>query len=292
MKENKEAKISFLGAHFTTIVSVSLVLIIAGLIALISLGARNETARLKEKVELTLIMADNISDKQAEKFHDTFRHLPYVATSRLISSQEALDNWTEETGENLEETFGINILSPEISFTLKSPYVSTDSVAAISNRLSKIQAVEGVASPDNTMLAGMNSNIERLLWMLGIVAAGMLVISFILINNTVHLTIYSRRFTIHTMQLVGATDNFIRRPFVVSNMMAGLISGVIASLVLAGLLGWAYSCNVPTLKSCVSWTDSVIIFIGMIFTGMAICSLAALISTTRYLHRDYDKLFS
>ncbi len=292
MKENKEAKISFFGAHFTTIVSVTLVLVIAGLIALISLGAKNETRQLQEKVEFNVIMTDSVSDEQAVQFYQKFKHLPYVNTARLVNRQEALANWTRDTGENLEEIFGVNILSPEIAFTLKSAYSSPDSVKAIRERLTLMPTVEGVATPDTTMLAGMNDNIESLLWMLGIAAAAMLVISFVLINNTVHLTVYSRRFTIHTMQLVGATDGFIRRPFIMGNMLAGLIAGVLAAGVLAGLLAWAYSCGLPDLDTCVTWIESAYIFAGVVVAGMLICGLAALISTTFYLHKDYDKLFS
>lgn len=291
MKENKEVRISFLGAHFTTIVSVTLVLIIVGLIALICIGARNETRHLKERVELNVVMTDSVSDADAEAFCSRFRRLPYVRTAHVVTRSEAQDNWARDTGEDLEAAFGVNILSPEVAFTLREPYASPDSVKAITGRISRMPGVEGVAAPDAAMLHGMNDNLERLLIMLGIVGAAMLVISFVLINNTVHLTVYSRRFTIHTMQLVGATDGFIRRPFILGNMLAGLIAGLVASGILAALLGGAYSYGLPGLDECVDWVEAGVIFAGVTAGGVAICALAAWIATTRYLHKDYDQLF-
>ena len=119
----------------------------------------------------------------------------------------------------------------------------------------------------------------------------MLVISFVLINNTVHLTIYSRRFSIHTMQLVGATDGFIRRPIVMNNMLCGLVSGALAAGILALSLWAARSGNVFDIASFISWPELSFVAGGLLLLGMLLCALAAMIASSRYLKKDYDELF-
>ena len=220
MKENKEVKISYWAAHFTTIVSVTLVLVLVALIAVIWIGADTETRRLKERLELSVVMADTVPDAGAAALAREIAGKPYAASVKVVTSEEALRNWTRDTGEDLQKLFGVNPLSPEVSFSVSSAEYALD-------------GVESVDAPDAAMVDAMNDNIGRLTVVLAVVAAVMLLISFVLINNTVHLSIYSRRFSIHTMQLVGATDGFIRRPVVVNNMLCGLIAGLLASTLIA-----------------------------------------------------------
>ena len=141
------------------------------------------------------------------------------------------------------------------------------------------------------MVEAMNRNISSLTFILAAVAVIMLVISFVLINNTVHLTIYSRRFSIHTMQLVGATDGFIRRPIVMNNMLCGLVSGALAAGILALSLWAARSGNVFDIASFISWPELSFVAGGLLLLGMLLCALAAMIASSRYLKKDYDELF-
>lgn len=291
MKQEKEAKISYWAAHFTTIVSVTLVLLIIGLISMISIGAANETQRLKEQLEINVVMGDSVSNSAAETLAAAIRKAPYSVAVKTISKEEALRNWKKDTGEDLEALFGVNPLSPEISFNVKSEYASPAELEKIRATLSSNPGVEAVALPEARFVDSMNENIGRLYWILGGIAIVMVLISFVLINNTVHLTIYSRRFTIHTMQLVGATDGFIRRPFVLNNMLSGLIAGLAASAIIAGTLLLAPEAGFSDITSVISRIDFAIIAGGLIVIGVFLCGLAALIATSRYLHKDYDELF-
>lgn len=292
MKENnKEVRISYWARYLTTIVSVTLVLLIIGLMALIGVSADNEATRLKETLELSVVTTDSTTDAGAARLKETLDRQPYVNSTRLITKAEALRTWTEETGENLEELFGVNPLTPEIAITLKEAYTSPADIARIRTVISRMPDVEGVAVPDKELVEDMNRNIETFAWTLGGVALVLVVISFVLINNTVHLTIYSRRFTIHTMQLVGAENSFIRRPLMLQNMLTGVISGLIASGILALALAGAAGTPLEELTSLVPWEAAGIIFAGLIVSGAVICCLAAVMATTRYLHRDYDQLF-
>ncbi|MBD5306414.1 MAG: hypothetical protein HDS14_02155 [Bacteroides sp.] len=290
MKDNREAKISYWAAHLTTIVSVTLVLLIVGVIAMMSLVAARETNRLKEKIELSVVMADSVSNAAAQHVYDLIAPQPYVIEPRLITREQALANWEAETGEDLEQTFGVNPLSPEIAFRVAAQYTAPKSLEQISARLKEIPGVEEVAAPDASMVSAMNSNIERMTIILGGIAIVLVIISFVLIHNTVHLSIHSRRFTIHTMQLVGATNGFIRAPFIRNNLLCGVISGLIASALLALTILLAPSIGVPELTHALEWKEMAIVAGALVMLGALLCLLASAWATTRFLHRDYDQL--
>lgn len=291
MKNNKEVKISYWAHHLTTIVSVTLVLILIGIIALITIGAAGETRRLREKLEVSVVMADNASDAAADSLAGMIRKSPYALSVGVVSKADALKNWKKDTGEDLETLFGVNPLSPEVTFTVKADYASAGALASIERQIMKQPGVAGVALPDSAMVESMNRNIERFAIVLGAIALVMIVISFVLINNTVHLAIYARRFTIHTMQLVGATNGFIRRPFIMNNMLSGLIAGVAAAGLLTVALLAAPQGGFADFTNYISWTEYAVVAGGIILVGMLLCALAASMATTRYLRQDYDELF-
>lgn len=291
MKQNKEVKISYWAAHLTTIVSVTLVLLIIGIIALISVSAATETRRLRERLEVSVVMADSVSDAGAAAFAKEIKSAPYANSVDVITREAAMKNWKNDTGEDLEALFGVNPLSPEVTFTVKADYSSEKSLKEIGAQLKNNPDVADVALPDSEMVDSMNRNIERFAVILGAIALVMVIISFVLINNTVHLAVYARRFTIHTMQLVGATNGFIRRPFIVNNMLSGLISGIIAVVALALTLVFAPSGGFAIVGEYISWPVFGIVAAGMIVAGMLICSIAASLATTKYLRQDYDQLF-
>lgn len=156
MKENnKEVRISYWARYLTTIVSVTLVLLIIGLIALIGVSADSEATRLKETLELSVVTTDSTTDAGAARLKETLDRQPYVNSTRLITKAEALRTWTEETGENLEELFGVNPLTPEIAITLKEAYTSPADIARIRTVISRMPDVEGVAVPDKELVEDM-----------------------------------------------------------------------------------------------------------------------------------------
>ncbi|MDE7347687.1 MAG: permease-like cell division protein FtsX [Muribaculaceae bacterium] len=291
MKPQKEVKISNWAAHTTTGVSVTLALLTLGIIAVIWVAASSESRRLMEKLEISVVMADSISDDRARTISEAVGKAPFARNVRLITRQQALENWKEATGEDLEQVFGVNPLSPELAFTVAAEYSSVNGIAGIKKSISDISGVAEVGTPDSHMIETMNSNIRRLTLGFILLAAIMLVISFVLINNTVRLSIYSKRFTIHTMQLVGATDSFIQRPFIMANSVVGAISGVVAGGVLTGMLAVSGGFGLPELLSLVGWTWMGVIDASLIAGGALICGLAALLATTRHLRQDYGELF-
>lgn len=291
MNVRKEARLSYWAHHLTTIISVTLVLLLMGIIALTWISADAEIRRIKERVELSVILRDSVPEGAGRRLADEIKAAPYSRDVRLITREEALENWTRETGENLNEVFGVNPLSEEISFSLDARYASTDSIAAISKTLAANPAVEDVAKPDATMIETMNRNLGYLTLILGIIAIVMALISFVLINNTVHLTIHSRRFLIHTMQLVGATNGFILRPIILNQVLAGLLAGLTADAIIAASLFGSKEVGLPDMATIVRWE----VFLPnagiILLAGALLCGLAAWISASIYLRKDYDSLF-
>ena len=290
MKGAGDVKISYWAAHLTTTVSVTLVLLLVGIIAFITLSSEKESRNIRERLEVNLVMNDTVSDAYASTLADVIGNTPYAIEAGYIGKEQALKDWQEETGEDLETLFGVNPLSPEVYFRIKADYSSPESLKEIEKRLQSLPGVEEVVMPDSEMVDAMNRNIQSLAIILGIIAFVMVVISFVLINNTVHLSIYARRFTIHTMQLVGATDSFIRKPFVLNNMIAGLVSGVVASAILAIALGAAPHAGWSDVAHYISWGLYACVAGGMVVSGPLICCVAASIATSRYLKKDYDEL--
>lgn len=291
MKPQKEVRISSWAAHMTTGVSVTLALLTLGIIALIWIAATTESRRVMEKLEVSVIMADSISDNRAAEVCEAIGKQPFSVHTEFISKKQALRNWQDATGEDLERTFGVNPLSPEVAFTVKNEYTSSEAIAKIKDTVAAIEGVAEVAVPDDEIIDAMNANIRRLTLGLTILAVVMLVISFVLINNTVRLSIYSRRFTIHTMQLVGATNGFIRRPFVMANALVGALSGLVASCLMATVFAVVPRLGFVDLTRLVEWNMVAFLSGTLIITGSLICAVAAALATTRHLGQDYEELF-
>lgn len=288
--EEKEVKISFWASHLTLIVSVTFVLMLIGIISVVWSAVTFESCRLQERIEINVVMADSVPLSTTRAVAKKIARQPYSHNVRLIGKQEAMNRWKEDTGEDLLALYGVNPLSEEIGFNLDSRYASPQQLGKIKSVLQKFPGVESVDAPDPTIVAGMNKSLSNLTLILAIVAGVMLVVTFVLINNTVHLTIYSRRFSIHTMQLVGATKGFISRPIIANDALCGLIAGVFASLLTFGIVYGSSKYGLDVLSS-VDWQTMLIISGILIGVGILICSLTSFIATSRYLRKDYDSLF-
>lgn len=291
MKQHKDVKLSGGAAHFTTGVSVTLALLTLGIIAMVRIAATVESRRMLEKIEISVILADSIEDRQAMTIRDKIAAQSFALDTRFISRRQAMDNWEAATGEDLEKTFGVNPLSPEVAFTVKSEFTSARGIESIKKKVSAMKGVEEVGTPDGEMIDEMNKTINKLTLTLTSLAVVMFIISFVLINNTVRLSIYSRRFAIHTMQLVGATDGFIRRPFVSSNASVGMIAGLIASAIIAMLLASAPQIGFAEINKLITWQIAAVVCVSLILIGGLICGVAAANATSRHLHQDYEELF-
>lgn len=276
--------------HATATVSVALVLLLLGMVAVLGIAARSVTRDIKEHLGFDITLVEEATLDDVNDFKRSLASAPYVASWLYHSPQEAMDQWQQEMGENLVELLGVNPFLPEFEVNVKEAWANADSLDKVVIPIMEMEKVAEV-NVHTEVVEKVNRNISTLMLVLMIAACALAPISFVLINNTVRLTIYSRRFTIHTMKLVGASRGFIRRPFLVANALCGAIAGVIASGALAAMAAYALRYIDPTLVDYVSPAAVALVCGSLVILGVAICVLAAWWATQRYLVRSYDELF-
>ena len=269
--------------------SVALVLLLFGLVAFLAIAGTNLTTHIKENIGFDVIIDENAKPADIDKLKQHLNDAQYVSSIMYISKEDALKSWEEETGENLIEILGVNPLNAEFEVKVKANYASTDSLIIIGAQIEKFRAVETVKM-QRDLVDSVNRNIGNIVIILGSIAIILAIISFALINNTVRLSVYSKRFLIHTMKLVGAKAGFIRKPFVVSNMINGLIAGIIADIILGFALYYASLVSDETMKF-ISNDDIIIVFASMLVIGMLLCAIAGFFAANKFIRLVYDSLF-
>lgn len=281
--------ISIISAQLTSTISVMLVLLLLGIIALIGIAANSVKQSIQESMGFNIVLADSIPQNQLNNIKQACSASPAIASQRYVSSEAALAQWQQQTGEDLMEILEVNPFSSEIEVKVKAPYANTDSIAKISAPIKSMPGVTEITVPTQ-MVDAINQSLRSLALVLTAVSALLLLISFVLINNTVHLAIYAKRFTIHTMKLVGATAGFIRRPFITSNITCGIIAALVADAILAAIITYAHTISTE-ISRAISWPDAACVFVAILIAGIIITGAAALLSTNKYLRADYNDMF-
>lgn len=264
-------------------------LLVLGVVALMGIAARSVTRDIKENMGFDLIMAEDVDESTINEIKQQLGKSPFVSSFSYFSAEDALRQWQEDTGEDLSDILDANPFYDEFDIKVKEIYANIDSINAITSRFRANKAV-GDINIHTEMVETVNRNIRSIALVLITVAAALLLISFMLINNTVRLTIYSRRFLIHTMKLVGATGGFIRRPFLINNVVHGIIAAAISSALLSALVYYAHSLD-ASVAHAVTWDDAALVFAGVLIAGVIICFVSALIATNKYLRLSYDDMF-
>lgn len=280
---------SSLSVQLTATVSVALVLLLLGLVATLGLTARRVTNDIKEHIGFDVVLTESASQTDVDSFKQLFADEPYVSSYLYHSPEEALEEWRNEMGEDLTELLDINPFLPEFEVNVKAGYAVPDSLDAIMLPLLQMPMVESV-NGHTDVAESVNRNLSSIIMALLFAILALLPISLVLINNTVRLTIYARRFTIHTMKLVGASRGFIRRPFLLSNALQGFLAAIIASGLLAAVYSYVSGVD-PSLGSLLTPQMFLIVSVALVIIGPLLCLLAAAWSTQHYLVRNYDDLF-
>jgi cell division transport system permease protein len=288
--EEKKSKISYFSANITPIISVSLVLLLLGIVAMLGIAANSLTDYVKENIGFDVVMKNDASQQEIDALKQMWTKAPYVASVKYISKEDALQSWEKETGENLMEVIGVNPLSSEFEVRVKPQYVSVDSLNSIEYALSQNKSIDSVKMHKD-VVEKINSNVNSVVLVLGAVLVLLVIISFVLTNNTVRLAVYSRRFIIYTMKLVGATPGFIRRPFVLTNVVNGLIASLVAMAMLCGLMYYVVEVNYD-YANLIEMKHIVMVCVGLMVVGVMMCALAALLAANRFISLNYDELYT
>ena len=224
-----------MNAYLSSVISISLVLLLVGIASLLMVNAKGVSDYFKENMQVSVMMKQTVSDEEALKFKESLDGERYIKNTVFISKEQGQRELAQQLGEDFLDVFETSPIPVSIDVTLEAGYVSADSLEVVRAEISKSSLVDEVIY-QKSLVDALNANLSRISLILGVFIALLLFISFVLINNTVRLSVFARRFTIHTMKLVGATRSFIRGPFLIQSAFQGLFASFIAIIVLLGLM--------------------------------------------------------
>lgn len=234
-ESNKIISRRIANAWVSSIVSITLVLLLIGVVSLILVNTGSVADYLKENMRVSVIMGQSVSEGEALSFKKTLDKKVFVRSSEFISKERGIAEMADMLGDDFLSVFDAAPIPVSIDLTVKAEYVNADSLDVIRDVISASPLVDEIVY-QRSLVDALNDNLKKIFLVLAAFIALMLFISVVLINNTVRLNVYNRRFTVHTMKLVGATKRFIRAPFMIQGLFQGLLSAMAATLVLLGLL--------------------------------------------------------
>lgn len=276
-------------SYIYSIISITLVLFILGLIGLIITQAKSLTTHFRENLEFTLILEEGVKDKKLEQFVSMVESQKYVKSTTFTSKEEAAKRFSEDFDEDFLEILGENPLFASLSIFMKAPYANKDSIVLIERQLLAKPEVKEVFYQEG-LVDLVNANVRKLgLILLGI-SALFLLMAFTLIDNTIRLAMFSDRFLIKSMQMVGATRRKVTRPFMNRSLINGLISGLLAVFCLIVLLYFLQN-NMPELARLQTKANFVMVCLGIVLTGVLISFLSTRSAVLKYLKSELDDLY-
>ena len=224
-----------LNAYLSTVISISLVLLLVGVASLLLVNARSVSDYFKANMQVSVLMKSTVSDEDAMEFQRSLEQKPWIHGTRFVSREQGREEMAAMLGDDFLDVFETSPIPASIDVTLQAEYVSADSLSKVKEDILSSPLVDEVEY-QQSLLDALNENLGRISLFLGVFILLLLFISFVLINNTVRLSVFARRFTIHTMRLVGATRRFIRAPFMLQAVFQGLFAAIIALIFLVGSL--------------------------------------------------------
>lgn len=277
-------------SYITSTISIALLLLLFGLVGLLLLKANQLSDYVRENIHFKVILNDNIPEVEIFRIQKSLDAKPYVKETKYINKEEAAIGLQEALGEDFIETLGYNPLLPTIEVKFLASYANNDSIPIIENDLKEFAAIKEVFYQKN-LIQAVNDNIKRISFYILLFSGLIFLIALALINNTIRLAIYSKRFIIRTMQLVGATAGYIRRPFLYKSALQGLIAALIANLFLTLLI--YYLQNQIQDRIFLNNMKILAILYGIvIFIGVLLNWFSTYLAVSKFLHINTDKLYT
>ena len=293
MKRRQEKTGHRQGVQLVTLcISTSMVLVLLGLVVFSVQTSRNLSQWVKENLTVTVILSDKVGTDEARQFCENLYARPFSKNIDYISREQALKEQTEAMGSDPSEFLGMNPFPATLELQelqLNSDYANADSLTWIADELRKNKEVADVAYQVDLM-DSVNRNLAKLNILLLVLALLLTVISFSLINNTVRLSVYSRRFLIHTMKLVGASWGFIRRPFMKQGLMVGIIAALLAIMALGAAIYALYYYE-PGILRIITWRELLITALSVLVFGLVITLTCSYVSVNRFLKMPAGELY-
>ncbi len=267
---------------------MALVLLLLGAASMAGLVAKNINDEVRRnfgfvvKMSRTSTQEDLVGVRSALK-HTAVRGYEYISPDSILKEEKSY------FGDDFARLLDENPYNPEFEVKVNPSYSAADSIVALTGMFKKLPGVEEVIS-ENAVIQGVDSTLRRMSFIFLLASAVLLLVSIALINNTVSLSVYSRRFVIHTMKLVGATPGFIRKPFIIAGIYNGLVAGVISSALLASLRVYLQTID-PLVESALPWVSMAVIFLFLVAIGAGVCVATAAFAANRYLNASYDEMY-
>ncbi|MBK7131960.1 MAG: cell division protein FtsX [Bacteroidales bacterium] len=288
-RETGYSKTKLRGSYVTLVISVSLVLFLLGVLGLVLINARELSDYFRESLSFSVMLDDGAKEADIRMLQKDLDAKPYVKSTEYVSKDEAALKMKEELGEDFINFLGDNPLPPSIDVYLYAGFTSPDSVAKIEKYVFEYPFVKEVYYQESLLFL-INENVKKISLFLLVISTFLFLIALTIINNTIRLSIYSRRFIIRTMQLVGATRGFIRRPFLLQSAFQGLLAALLAMILLMGLL---YLIEKEFFMMFSFESTNLLILLGaaLIILGVLINIISTYFSVNRYLSISEDKLY-
>ena len=288
-KNRYKSKSLFDMQFMTSSISTTLVLLLLGLVVFFVLTAHNMSVYVRENISFSVLISDDMKEADILKLQKKLNQEPFVKQSEYISKKQALKEQTEAMGTDPEEFLGYNPFTASLEIKLHSDYANSDSIAKIEKMIKKNSNIQDVLYRKE-LIDAVNENIRNISLVLLALAVVLTFISFALINNMIRLAIYSKRFLIHTMKLVGASWSFIRGPFLRKNVWSGVLAGMLADAILMGTAYWAVTYEQELIQ--VITPEVMLIVCGSVLVfGIVITWLCAYISMNKYLRMKATTLY-
>ena len=292
MSEKSSSKSRVAGSYFLSLMSIALVLFLLGLFALLMMHAQKLSNHLKENIGFEIVMNSNVKEDNILKLQQELEAMPSVKSTEYIPKEEAIRRLSEDLGEDFLQWLGNeeNPLLPSIDVRFNADWANNDSLTVIQAQLLKNKDVKEIYY-QKSLVDLINQNVNRIGIALMVASLILLIIAITLIRNTIRLSIYSKRFLVRSMQLVGATPAYIRRPFIRSGILQGFFGALLADAFLALLL-YGLTKRLPELTFVQDYTIIIGIFVGIIILGILFGGLSTRLALRKYLHADVDRLYT
>lgn len=287
MKQKRRIRRKARGVRFITTLSMILVLTILGLVALTGLAAGSVTQTLRNGVGIVVIVNEESAPEEKQALDRHLKSLPEASSVKYTSADEINEMMIKELGD--EDLADINPFQGEYDVRVKAQWSLPDKLKTLSTRLKDNPAVYEVRV-QTEMASNVNRTVNAVVVVLLVMAGVLLIISFVLMFNTVSMEVFAQRIVIHTMQYVGARMGFILRPYIIRSVVTGVVAGVVSSALLCMLIAWIATCY-PVVTVNIGWKPVAVVFASLIAAGTIVCVLATWIAASRYVRRSFDKLY-
>ena len=292
MSEKSSSKRRVAGSYFMSMMSIALVLFLLGVFALLMMHAQKLSNHLKENIGFEVEMNSNVKEANVLQLQKELEAMPAVKSTEYITKEEAIQRLSEDLGEDFLQWLGNeeNPLLPSIDVRFNADWANNDSLDVIQSQLLKNKDVKEIYY-QKSLVNLINQNVKRIGIALIIASLILLIIAITLIRNTIRLSIYSKRFLVRSMQLVGATPAYIRRPFIRSGILQGFFGALLADALLTLLL-YGLTKRLPELTFVQDYTIIIGIFVGIIILGILLGGLSTHSALRKYLNADVDRLYA